>query len=383
MTASPSPEDTSAVPGPDELVLGADDLPGLHRALEQRVRAVEAFLADVYGPRRAVAQGVISHALVTAAPGFSREAGQVPPPRRWAPLTAFDLARGPGGRWMVAGSHVGTLDAWALTSEARGGGGADGTGHVAAAASACGPPDVGAPLVAVLLPSAAASPWRAFAQRHGILAVRHDDLLVSRGQLLVATTRGLVPVHVLLRPPGDDLLDPVVSSHPGAVTTGCPGLLTAVRSGAVTLVGALGAALADDASVRARFGDLVRFHLGEEPELGDAPLAPAGTRTVRALVAVTGDETVVTLHDSSRDPSRGGTPTAGDGWPVVLGGGAAGRAAAVTDAWHRRLDASGSRLSGADRSARPAAGSGLDLREPPDPSRVRTGCGAVLAGQPC
>ncbi len=289
--------------------LGREDIAALEAGLDQRVRAVETFLSDAYGPCRAVAEGVVDEGLIVTATGFSRQAGQVPTPARWAPLSTFGLARGPSGRWLVTGSRVGALDPGAGAPVDRPPGPpvdlpadlsmdltADPVADpVAGALASCSPPDVPTPTVAVLLPPGAAPPWRAFAQRHALVAARPDDLRVSRGQLLLATTAGLVPVHVLVRPVADDGLDPVVGADPSAASTGVPGLLSAVRSGSVALAGALGAGLADEARVRARFGDLVRFHLGEEPLLGDAPATPAGAATLRALVAATG---AVDLRDA-------------------------------------------------------------------------------------
>lgn len=407
MPALPSPEDPSADPsapvGPVPTsradlhpLPSAGELDELEIALAQRVRGVEAFLADAYGPRRAVAGGVVSHGLLTTAPGFSREAATAPLPRRWAPLIAVDLVRGPEGRWLVTDSRTGTLRPWARAMSPTGTAAADGWDeHVVGALAACAPPEVGDPLVAVLLPPGAPAPWWSFAQRHGLAAVRPADLRSARGQLLLATTAGLVPVHVLVRPVADDRLDPVSGGDPSVVTTGCPGLLTAVRSGSLALVGALGSALADDVRLRSRFGDLVRFHLGEEPLLGDAPFAAAGDDVVRVLVAAAGGVVRVALAGRAQDdvgPGAAGRTDTAAAAPT-------GAVSAATGTWDRRIDTSGSRVPGprttgprtaGPRTAGPGiSGSGtpvdggLDLRDPPATPSFRRLRAEALVGEPC
>ena len=42
--------------------------------MAQRVRALEPFLADVYGAARIVSDGLIPHEVVTSSPGFVRAA---------------------------------------------------------------------------------------------------------------------------------------------------------------------------------------------------------------------------------------------------------------------------------------------------------------------
>src|SRR5262245_49912303 len=46
----------------------------VERGVKQRVRALEAFLSDVYGPQRAVRDGVIPARLVSSSSHFHREA---------------------------------------------------------------------------------------------------------------------------------------------------------------------------------------------------------------------------------------------------------------------------------------------------------------------
>ena len=64
-------------------IVTADDWAGLSAGLTQRVRALEAFLRDVYGPRQIIADGVIPASVVDDAPGLE-QAGHAHARRRRA-----------------------------------------------------------------------------------------------------------------------------------------------------------------------------------------------------------------------------------------------------------------------------------------------------------
>src|SRR5829696_7560964 len=78
----------------------------------QRVRALEAFLADVYGERQALADGVMPHSPVVTSKNFTREAAGIRPASGVrVHLAGIDLVRGgePGGAhpglpWVVPGA---------------------------------------------------------------------------------------------------------------------------------------------------------------------------------------------------------------------------------------------------------------------------------------
>jgi uncharacterized circularly permuted ATP-grasp superfamily protein len=67
---------------------------------------------------------------------------------------------------------------------------------------------------------------------------------------------------VIYRRIDDDFLDPVVLSPDSAL--GVPGLLSAIRSGNVTVSNAIGNGVADDKAFYAFVPDLIRYYLGEE-----------------------------------------------------------------------------------------------------------------------
>jgi len=126
----------------------------------------------------------------------------------------------------------------------------------------------GEPTVVVLTPGYYNSAYfeHAFlAEQMGVDLVEGRDLFVDDGKVWMRTTRGPKRVDVIYRRLDDDFLDPL-AFRPDS-TLGVPGLLSAYRSGGVTLANAIGTGVADDKSTYIHVPEMIRFYLGEEPIL--------------------------------------------------------------------------------------------------------------------
>ena len=82
-------------------IVTAEDWAGLTAGLAQRVRALEAFLRDVYGERRIVADGVVPAPVVDDAPGRSRLGKLVPADAVRIAVAGIDLVRDRADHWLV------------------------------------------------------------------------------------------------------------------------------------------------------------------------------------------------------------------------------------------------------------------------------------------
>ena len=134
------------------------------------------------------------------------------------------------------------------------------------------PPGVNDPTVVLLTPGAYNSAYfeHAFlAQQMGIELVEGQDLYVEDEFIYMRTTRGPQRVDVIYRRIDDDFLDPLVF-RPDSML-GIPGLLAAYRAGRVTIANAIGTGVADDKSIYPYVPDMIRFYLGEEPLLANVP----------------------------------------------------------------------------------------------------------------
>jgi uncharacterized circularly permuted ATP-grasp superfamily protein len=280
-------------------ILAAAEWSRIAAGVEQRHRALNAFLADAYraaGRRRGdvdrapqvVRAGVLPEWAVAHSPGRAPEAvSQAWPGQPRATVAGADVVRTVTGDWVVTADHLrvpaGLGYALAgrdiLRSAVPGlvtDGVADPSDAVpllrAGLATAAPPACTGTPRIAILTSGESDNAWF----EHGLLASALGVPLVRAGDLWPRTDGGVeaaidgerMPVDVLYRRMDDGLL--------GAFRTpiGQPldGLLTeAVRAGRLGLANVPGNELADDAATFAWVPELIRFYLGEEPLVGSAP----------------------------------------------------------------------------------------------------------------
>ncbi len=103
------------------------------------------------------------------------------------------------------------------------------------------------------------------AQQMGVELVEGSDLFVFEDKVFMKTTAGSVRVDVIYRRIDDDYIDPLFFRHDSSL--GVPGILSVIRSGGVTICNALGTGIADDKSVYAFVPLMIKYYLGEEPIL--------------------------------------------------------------------------------------------------------------------
>jgi len=107
------------------------------------------------------------------------------------------------------------------------------------------------------------------AEQMGIELVEGRDMFVQDGLVWMRTTRGPRRVDVIYRRIDDDFMDPDAFNPDSAL--GVRGLLDAYRGGGVTLANAIGTGVADDKATYTYVPDMVKFYLGEEPILNNVP----------------------------------------------------------------------------------------------------------------
>ena len=90
-------------------VLSADEWLIIEEGVIQRVRALEAFLADVYGDQQILNDGVLPHHVVTSSRHFHRPALGVEPPNGVrVHVAGIDLVRGKEGSFFVLEDNLRT-----------------------------------------------------------------------------------------------------------------------------------------------------------------------------------------------------------------------------------------------------------------------------------
>ncbi len=254
----------------------------LEAGVSQRVRALEAFLADIYGPQRCIADGVIPARLISSSVHFHREAAGIESANGVRiQVSGIDLIRDENGVWRVLEDNVRvpsgvsyvisnrrvmaqTLPELFVSMRVRPVG--DYPNQLLNALRASAPTGVDEPNVVVLTPGVYNSAYfehTLLARLMGVELVEGRDLYCSGGRVFMRTTAGPQRVDVIYRRVDDEFLDPLTFRADSML--GTPGLMLAARLGNVTITNAVGNGVADDKLVYTYLPDLMRYFLDEEP----------------------------------------------------------------------------------------------------------------------
>jgi uncharacterized circularly permuted ATP-grasp superfamily protein len=261
----------------------------IEAGVAQRVRALEAFLADIYGANPQILRdGVLSRRLVLTASQFCREAAGIEPPNGVRiHVAGVDLVRDPAGAYRVLEDNLRTPSGISYVIENR-----RAMTHVfpeffsshrvrpvldfparlLEALRRAAPRDRPQPTVVVLTPGVANSAYFEhvfLARQMGVELVEGRDLICRDGVVYMRTTEGEARVDVVYRRLDDDYLDPL-QFRPDSLL-GCPGIVGAARAGNVAIANAVGNGVADDKAIYPHVPTFIDYYLGEKPILANVP----------------------------------------------------------------------------------------------------------------
>ncbi len=267
-------------------ILSANIWPTIEAGVSQRVRALEAFLADVYGLGRIVDDGIVPRRLLTSCAHFHRTAAGIEPPNGVrVQVAGIDLVRGADGGFRVLEDNLRTPSGISYVIENRR------TmarvfpelfashrvrpvdsypARLLEALRAATPAGVGDPTVVVLTPGIYNSAYfeHAFlARQMGVELVEGRDLVCRGNVVYMRSTDGEQRVDVVYRRVDDEYLDPL-QFRAGSVV-GCPGIVNAARAGNVTIANAVGNGVADDKLLYTYVPEIIRYYLDEDPILAN------------------------------------------------------------------------------------------------------------------
>jgi uncharacterized circularly permuted ATP-grasp superfamily protein len=265
------------------LIVSPESWQQVEAGVLQRVRLLDQIMADVYGPQRLLADGLLPSALVQGHPGYLRAMhGVKPVGGTHLHIAAFDLARGPDGNWWVCRSAPRRRQAWATCWKTGSSSRACSPRPSATCRCSAWPP----PTVRWWTACASMSPAgddarivlltpgpynetyfeHAYLARYlGLTLVEGSDLTVRDQRLYLKTLQGLQPVHGLLKRLDDEFLDPLELRSDSRL--GVPGLLQAIRAGNVLVANAPGSAFLESTALLGFLPALSRRLLGEELSL--------------------------------------------------------------------------------------------------------------------
>jgi uncharacterized circularly permuted ATP-grasp superfamily protein len=311
-------------------ILSPDEWRTIESGVVQRVRALEAFLGDVYGRGEVLADGVVPRRLVITSTHFHRPAAGIEPANGVRiHVAGIDLIRDVDGRFRVLEDNLRTPSGVSYVVENRRTMArvlpdlfashrirpvAEYPARLLEALRAAAPLTAGGdPTVVVLTPGVFNSAYfehSFLARQMGVELVEGRDLVCRDGTVYMRTTEGEQRVDVVYRRVDDEYLDPL-HFRPDSLV-GCPGVVNAARAGRVTIANAVGNGVADDKLVYTYVPELIRYYLGEEPILANVDTYRLEDPDERSWVLDRLDEVVVKPVDGSGGYGLVIGPSAGD-----------------------------------------------------------------------
>ena len=270
-------------------ILSAQEWRRLSAGIEQRVRALNAFMYDIYHRQEIIKAGRIPADLVIQNSAFVPEMMCVEPARGiYSHVIGIDLVRTSENEFFVLEDNTRTPSGVSymlenretmmhmfpeLFSRNRVQAVEDYPENLRATLESVAPEGLdGDPTIVVLTPGIHNSAYfehSFLADQMGVELVEGQDLVVIDGALRMKTTQGLRRVDVVYRRIDDAYLDPLVFKKDSVL--GVPGIFDVYRAGKLTIVNAPGAGIADDKSIYTYMPDIVEFYTGRPPILKNVP----------------------------------------------------------------------------------------------------------------
>ncbi len=270
-------------------IIAAKEWEVLSRGIEQRVRALNAFLHDIYHRQEIIRAGRIPESLLDKNDAFCPQMiGFTPPGGIYTHIVGTDLVRTNENQFYVLEDNARTPSGVSYMLENRE------TMHkmfpeifrqnkVASvrnypknlykSLADCAPPACnGKPVVAILTPGIHNSAYfeHAFlAEQMGAELVEGHDLKIVDGRVTMRTTQGFTIIDVLYRRIDDEYLDPLTFNKNSML--GVPGIMDVYRTGGITIANAPGTGICDDKAIYSYMPEIIEFYTGEKMLLENVP----------------------------------------------------------------------------------------------------------------
>jgi len=270
-------------------IISAGEWRRLAAGIEQRVRALNAFMFDIYHRQEILRAGRVPEDLIIQNSAFVPDMIGVDPPLGiYSHILGIDIVRTAENEFFVLEDNTRTPSGVSYMLENR-----ETMMHMFPdlfASNRVAPVETYPehllttlesvaprglkrdPVIAVLTPGLYNSAYfehSFLADQMGVELVEGRDLVVLDGALKMKTAQGLLQVDVVYRRIDDDFLDPLVFDPTSML--GVPGLFDVYRAGNVTIVNAPGAGIADDKAIYRYIPQIIEFYTGGSPILKNVP----------------------------------------------------------------------------------------------------------------
>ncbi len=288
----------------------------LERGLQQRIKALNLFIHDIYHEQTIVKEGIIPKAILENATSYRAAChGLNPPHNIWCHITGTDLVRNNDGQYYVLEDNLRCPSGVSYVLQNR----AvmkrsfpkvfdaskvrpvqDYPSRLHGVLERLAPAGISSPNVVVLTPGVFNSAYYEhsfLAQQMGVELVEGRDLVVRDGFVCMRTTGGFERVDVIYRRIDDDFIDPEAFRKDSLL--GVPGLMDVYRKGRVAMANAPGTGVADDKVIYAFVPQMVKYYLNEEILIPNVPTYVCYDDEQRKYVLAHLDELVVKAANES------------------------------------------------------------------------------------
>lgn len=276
--------------------------------LTQRADLLERIAADLYGENTLVRDGRLPAQLVAGNPEWLRPmVGQKPRSGNFLDFVAFDIGRGPSGKWWVLADRTQAPSGSGFALENRIATSRVFAEHYARAnvhrlagffrefrGTLLDMRDNENGRVGILTPGPMTDTYfeHAYIARYlGFMQLEGEDLTVRDGRVMIRTVSGLKPISVLWRRLDARWADPLELDESSQI--GAAGLVSAVRAGNISLVNALGSGVLETRALMAFLPRLCSWLTGGELLMPNVATWWCGHASERDFVAVNFDQMTI------------------------------------------------------------------------------------------
>lgn len=265
-------------------VIEADEFDLLERGLTQRVNALNAFLADIYGEKSIIKDKVVPEEFVYRSPGYLAQCEGITPPKNvYSHISGIDLVKGKDGVWYILEDNLRipsgasypliarTISRRCSPETFRKNAVVDNRNYGTMLKNVMDYANCGG-INVILTPgryNAAYFEHSYLAEQAQAVLAESSDLYVERSRLYYRGNQGPVQVGAVYRRLSDEYMDPLCFNPESLI--GVPNLMDAYRSGHVALINAPGNGIADDKGIYYFVPKMISYYLHEEPILHNAP----------------------------------------------------------------------------------------------------------------
>ena len=258
----------------------------LERGLEQRVRALNMFLWDIYHEKKIIKDGVVPEEFVYSSKGYMPQCEGISPTGKvYAHIAGIDLVEGKNGQWyvlednlripsgasypMIARMITRKVSPQTFSMNAV----ADNRDYADMLRQMMDDMNQDRGIAVILTPGRYNSAFfehSYFAEKTGATLAYPGDMFVEDGKVYYAGMyKEKTRVGCIYRRVSDEYMDPMMF-EPSSLL-GIPNVMQAYKAGNVALINGIGNGVADDKGIYYFVPKMVKYYLGEESILQNAP----------------------------------------------------------------------------------------------------------------